>query len=1244
MKTLTKYIVLFLFFSFHFLPAQHRQQLNWETSLETINYEDYSLGITSIYLKQLTVDNKDNSYVSGEVVVDVYSLTMFERFNIHGFPYAFSNWGIPWGIRYHRVAGFYSNSDLVLLGSFDPWFYSEEISLARIDTSGRVLWHHTSATTFPEYDDFFKSTIHGVFLDTNENLYIAGEFGSWTQNKHDFTLAGQTIPGGWGIDLFMAKFSPEGELLWLKHIEREIPDFHHGGYTDSPIEQIEGFAINETGNIAFDYVFKEFGYYVSDTSQTPTVIPETHYSTLFDENGVLLSKIELDFPARNYRERFELKNFTESVTVGDQALTSNGGTDFYFAKYSSSGDLLWLIHEGGSGEEFARDYTFDTKGNLYIIGDFSDEFTVDNTTLTCPDSADIFVLKYDSYLANVWAISHNSPGDDWTERAAQIAVSDSGLLYLTGQRIFENVTGRDSVKVEAFLAQFTVHPSATTQCDYHNAFDSAGIEGWYASNPNYWHVVNEGGNGIYSINTSDYYGASRDGLGAFSVLAGKIYADFDFAFRARSEENLSENPNGDYALVFAYEDAENYYYAMINGSSYESAVYQMISEQPRRLVLDMDVAVSDNQFHLFRARRTGDLVEFFLDDQLFGTLDEPDLSVGALGFGSYNDMASFDDVCIKGRYEGQIMVTATLPRIEATFWDTVEIPVTLSTTAEISFAQMIVEYDSTILKLLSIEPGKDAAGFLLQTNLDLGFEPTGFEVNENILFQLSGTGIISGEEQQVAKLNFQVINLANGATPLLFDLVSGGNSFTTNSAEDIKKECIEFQNGVVKIVKEYTTQSVDATYLGFDSTQIGAPIGSATVIVKDFLDKGSGETDATGAVAISHVIKGPGEIAITKSGDNQRAITGSDALLVLRHLALLDTLNTNQLLAADINQSGTVTGADTILLLKYIAYFTEGTGATGDWFFDSPQSLLLGSRNVSFTGYSLGDANLNWIASESLASTQKTVKLHSQRQTTLISLPTLHVFPEDTLDVPILISSEDALSFLQITIEFDSSVVEFIDVWPGENTWNMGLLLNPSPPFLPQNAQATKNIVLQLSSASERVFGENQELALIRFAVIGTAEQVSPLVIDILPGHTALVTTDYTEISSDFITVTPGQIFVQKPSEVKEAERNLPTKFSMQQNYPNPFCKSLGFPQLSDANTVIEYTIPVGEDVQVTLKIYNIKGQLVGTLVNTKHGTGVYKVMWNGQNELGQTLPSGVYLYEIEAGHFRQVKRLILLR
>ena len=93
-----------------------------------------------------------------------------------------------------------------------------------------------------------------------------------------------------------------------------------------------------------------------------------------------------------------------------------------------------------------------------------------------------------------------------------------------------------------------------------------------------------------------------------------------------------------------------------------------------------------------------------------------------------------------------------------------------------------------------------------------------------------------------------------------------------------------------------------------------------------------------------------------------------------------------------------------------------------------------------------------------------------------------------------------------------------------------------------------------------------------------------------------------------------------------------PKSFKVNQNYPNPF----------NPFTTLRYDLPKDEFVSIT--IYDLLGNVINNLVNNNQSSGYRSVQWNAKNNQGQPVAAGVYFYSIEAGEFRQTKKMILLK
>jgi hypothetical protein len=119
----------------------------------------------------------------------------------------------------------------------------------------------------------------------------------------------------------------------------------------------------------------------------------------------------------------------------------------------------------------------------------------------------------------------------------------------------------------------------------------------------------------------------------------------------------------------------------------------------------------------------------------------------------------------------------------------------------------------------------------------------------------------------------------------------------------------------------------------------------------------------------------------------------------------------------------------------------------------------------------------------------------------------------------------------------------------------------------------------------------------------------------------------------------PANPLVTVPVEIKVTDvtsvggvDQLPTTFAVSQNYPNPF----------NPSTTIKYQLP--QSSQVTIGIYNLLGQKVRTLLNDNQEPGDHEVTWNGLNDTGAQVSSGVYFYRFQANDFVSSKKMMFLK
>ena len=103
-------------------------------------------------------------------------------------------------------------------------------------------------------------------------------------------------------------------------------------------------------------------------------------------------------------------------------------------------------------------------------------------------------------------------------------------------------------------------------------------------------------------------------------------------------------------------------------------------------------------------------------------------------------------------------------------------------------------------------------------------------------------------------------------------------------------------------------------------------------------------------------------------------------------------------------------------------------------------------------------------------------------------------------------------------------------------------------------------------------------------------------------------------------------------SDIVQGNTEIPHQYQLIQNYPNPF----------NQMTMLTFLLKI--NVEVKLEIYNILGQKIKTLVNSHLQAGQHRYLWDGCNDSGIPVSSGVYIYRIKAAEFIKVKKMVLIR
>lgn len=314
---------------------------------------------------------------------------------------------------------------------------------------------------------------YGISTDNSHNVYVAGKY------EEDAIFSGTTVTCAGNHDMYLAKYSPSGSLIWIRTAGGVLGDYAHAMVCDKA-----------------NYV-----YVAGEIEGTNSVI-----------------------------------HFSGSSTT----LTSLADNDIFLAKYDLDGNLLWARSAGGYGGEKALGVTYDNSGNIYICGNYKDTVTFGGTTTLYPSGErDIFVAKYDANGNFIWAKSAGGPN---REEALSIQCNSTGDVYVCGiysdGAVFGSTTLTTPVTatghyLNAFLAKYssdgTMQWLKTAGSDYDDVAWSLTIDNadkvYVAGECNGYVLFDS--HPITTVGSTDIFVACYDGSGnvSWATSAGGILPD-----------------------------------------------------------------------------------------------------------------------------------------------------------------------------------------------------------------------------------------------------------------------------------------------------------------------------------------------------------------------------------------------------------------------------------------------------------------------------------------------------------------------------------------------------------------------------------------------------------------------------------------------------------------------------------------------------------------------------------------------
>jgi hypothetical protein len=323
---------------------------------------------------------------------------------------------------------------------------SSEIFLLKYDRTGALLWAKQASGSS---DDFGTS----VSTDGAGNAYITGWFQSPTLTFGTITVNNYTTSGF--EDVFVAKYSPSGNVLWAR------------AYGGTQQEYAHSIAADATGNVfitgefySLSVVFGNFGVINSgasdgfiaklDASGTPQWAKRIGGGNIDYSRSVATDGSGNAYVTGSYN--------SSTVPSFSPALTNAGGFDVFYAKYDAVGNNVLSGRFGAAGDEHCYEITARSNGEFFLMGMFmSTSIMFGSTTLTNGTMGDRFFVKLGTTATVLWA--QRSAGDPGVTRG-DLATDSQGDLYAAGgftlsALSFGSVTLGASTGFDGFVVKFS---------------------------------------------------------------------------------------------------------------------------------------------------------------------------------------------------------------------------------------------------------------------------------------------------------------------------------------------------------------------------------------------------------------------------------------------------------------------------------------------------------------------------------------------------------------------------------------------------------------------------------------------------------------------------------------------------------------------------------------------------------------------------------------------------------------------
>jgi PKD repeat protein/V8-like Glu-specific endopeptidase len=388
-------------------------------------------------------------------------------------------------------------------------------------------------------------------------------------------------------------------------------------------------------------------------------------------------------------------------------------------------------------------------------------------------------------------------------------------------------------------------------------------------------------------------------------------------------------------------------------------------------------------------------------------------------------------------------------------------------------------------------------------------------------------------------------------------------------------------------------------------------------------------TDLNGEYLFGPLSSGTYTIRPSKSEDDP-CVSVADIIKIRRHLAGLEVFTScYQYIAADVYQPPSLNVGDIIKLRYYIVgldslpsdiwlFCDSSAPCTPDNYWLVPDSMNANVVNQSLYDQSFicihaGDVNGSWPSP--FAASGRNGRHSESASLNLVYIPYIQAPAHSIISIPVIISCSDDIAGFELHLTYDEDAIRLVNLEPGPNITNLTsygaegkIHVVWEDIFRKLTAQDSTHIV----SLGFEVVSESIDTARIKFEKVVLANSLGrELPVDTRDGLVTCLGLGTAE---------------------QDVRSSFPKQVQLVQNFPNPF----------NVRTTIQFTLASPDRAQ--LCVYNLLGQKIRMLVDGFLQEGSHQVIWDGLDDRGKEVASGIYLYRLKTGESLICKRMVLLK